>query len=105
MTTPPPAAVLNPGRIIAMMTAFEQTAALSAAIELGLFSAIAQGAKTVDALSAACAAAPRGVRILSDALAVYGLLTKADGHYDLTPEAAAFLDRANPPISAPLRGF
>ncbi len=86
----------DPGRIIAMMTAFEQTAALSAAIGLGLFSAIAQGARTVDALSAACTAAPRGVRILSDALVVYGLLTKDGGLYGLTPEAAAFLDAAQP---------
>jgi SAM-dependent methyltransferase len=96
MTTPPPAAAPNPGRIIAMMTAFEQTAALSAAIELGLFTAIAKGARTVEALSAACAAAPRGVRILSDALTVHGLLTKDEGLYGLTPEAAAFLDGAKP---------
>jgi hypothetical protein len=79
-----------------MMTAFEQTAALSAAIGLGLFSAIAKGARTVDALSEACAAAPRGVRILSDTLAVYGLLTKEDGLYSLTPDTAAFLDEAQP---------
>ncbi len=96
MTTQPLATGPNPGRIIAMMTAFEQTAALSAAIGLGLFSAIAKGAQTVDALSEACAAAPRGVRILSDTLVVYGLLTKDDGLYGLTPEAAAFLDEAQP---------
>jgi len=79
-----------------MMTAFEQTAALSAAIGLGLFSAIAKGATTVDALSDACAAAPRGVRILADTLVVYGLLTKDDGLYRLTPEASAFLDEVQP---------
>jgi SAM-dependent methyltransferase len=106
MTTLPPATAPDPGRIIAMMTAFEQTAALSAAIGLGLFSAIAKGAQTVDALSAACAAAPRGVRILSDSLVVYGLLTKADGLYALTPDTAAFLDEAQPTyIGAAARFF
>jgi 2-polyprenyl-3-methyl-5-hydroxy-6-metoxy-1,4-benzoquinol methylase len=79
-----------------MMTAFEQTAALCAAIGLGLFSAIAQGSQTVEALSVACGAASRGVRILSDILVVHGLLTKEDGLYGLTPEAAAFLDAAQP---------
>jgi len=96
MTTPPNGSAPDPGRIIGMMTAFEQTAALSAAIGLGLFSAIAKGARTVDALSEACAAAPRGVRILADTLVVFGLLTKVDGLYGLTPEAAAFLDEAQP---------
>jgi hypothetical protein len=101
MTTPPLAIGQSPidpdpGRIIAMMTAFEQTAALSAAIGLGLFSAIAKGARTLEALSGACAAAPRGVRILADALVVYGLLTKEDDRYDLTSDTAAFLDEAKP---------
>lgn len=96
MTTPPLATGPDPGRIIGMMTAFEQTAALSAAIGLGLFSAIAKGAQTVDALSEACAAAPRGVRILSDTLVVYGLLAKDNGLYGLTPDSAAFLDEAQP---------
>jgi len=96
MTSPPHATVPDPGRIIGMMTAFEQTATLSAAIGLGLFSAIAKGAQTVEALSATCAAAPRGVRILADTLVVYGLLTKDSSLYGLTPEAAAFLDEAKP---------
>jgi SAM-dependent methyltransferase len=96
MTTSPHDTAPDPGRIIAMMTAFEQTAALSAAIGLGLFSAIAKGAVSVEALSTACVASPRGVRILCDALVVYGLLTKADGAYGLTPDAAAFLDEAKP---------
>jgi SAM-dependent methyltransferase len=96
MATLPHGTTPDPGRIIAMMTAFEQTAALSAALGLGLFSAIARGDQTVEALSAACVAAPRGVRILSDALVVYGLLTKADGLYGLTPESATFLDEARP---------
>lgn len=86
----------DPSRILAMMTAFEQTAALNAAIGVELFTAIAEGAVTVEALSDRCGCAPRGVRILADTLVVHGLLTKSGVLYGLAPDAAAYLDERSP---------
>jgi len=99
--TPTPAAAPPPGqptaeRIFAALSAYERTAALSAAIELDLFTAIGEGVTTVDALARRTGAAERGVRILADYLVVDGFLTKQSGEYGLAPEAAAFLDRRSP---------
>lgn len=76
--------------------AYQQTAALKGAVELGLFTAIAEGKGTAAELAAACAASERGVRILCDYLCVIGFLTKADWRYDLTPDSAVFLNRHSP---------
>ena len=84
---------LSPERIFQMMTAHVQSASLKGAIDLGLFTAIGEGNSTVPAIAARCGASERGTRILCDYLTVSGLLTKANGAYGLTPEAAAFLDQ------------
>ncbi|HEX8456796.1 MAG TPA: class I SAM-dependent methyltransferase [Pyrinomonadaceae bacterium] len=90
---PPP----SPERIFQTLTAYQQTAALKAAIELELFTAIAEGADTTAALAARTGAAERGLRILCDYLTVAQFLGKlSDGRYTLTPEAALFLDRRSP---------
>lgn len=78
------------------MNAYQQTAALKAAIELNLFTAIAEGATTAAGLASKVKADPRGVRILCDFLVVCGLLTKQGDRYGLTPDSAAFLDRRSP---------
>ncbi len=75
---------------------YQRTAALKAAIELDVFTAIAAGATTVEALAARCQASVRGLRALLGYLTVDGFLTRTDGQYALTPTAAAFLD-ANAP--------
>jgi ubiquinone/menaquinone biosynthesis C-methylase UbiE len=83
-------------RIFSFFTAHELTAALLAAIELDLFTAIAAGATTIEALATRIGAAERGTRILANYLVVSGLLTKEADHYGLGPDAAAFLDRRSP---------
>lgn len=87
---------ISPAAIMADLFSYQRSAALKAAIELDVFSQIARGHQTAEALAHAVAAAPRGVRILCDYLTVDGLLTKADGKYALSPQAAAFLDRRSP---------
>ncbi len=77
-------------------TGYQRTAALKAAIELDVFSRVAAGAVTLDALAAACKASPRGMRILLDSMVMDGFLTRDAGRYALTASAAAFLDRASP---------
>ena len=86
----------TPERILAAFSAHERTAALVAAIDLELFTAIGEGATTTDALAQRTGAAERGVRILADYLVVDGLLTKRGETYGLAPDAAAFLDRRSP---------
>ena len=86
----------TPERIFETMNAFQRTQALGAAIDLGLFTAIGEGASTAKSLSERLGAAERGVRILCDYLAVIGLLGKNDGKYSLAPDAAVFLDQRSP---------
>ncbi|HEX9919229.1 MAG TPA: class I SAM-dependent methyltransferase [Pyrinomonadaceae bacterium] len=87
----------TPVRIFHTLTAYQQTAALKAAIELELFTAIAEGNDTAAKLAARTGAAERGVRILCDYLTVSLFLGKCpDGRYTLAPEAAIFLDRRSP---------
>jgi 2-polyprenyl-3-methyl-5-hydroxy-6-metoxy-1,4-benzoquinol methylase len=94
--SPPSPSPPNPERIFTALSAYERTAALSAGIELDLFTAIGEGATTTDALARRTGAAERGLRILADYLVVDGFLTKRADHYGLSPEAAAFLDRRSP---------
>lgn len=75
---------------------YQRTAAVKAAIELDVFTAIGEGATTAPALAGRCQASERGLRILCDFLVVAGLLTKDGNRYGLAPDAAVFLDRRSP---------
>lgn len=77
-------------------SAYQRPAALKAAIELDLFTALGEGPKTAQELAATCEAPERGVRILCDYLVILGFLTKADGRYALTQDSAIFLNRHSP---------
>jgi ubiquinone/menaquinone biosynthesis C-methylase UbiE len=78
------------------MNAYQRTAALKAAIELDLFSAVGDGA-TAKEIAARCHASERGVRIVCDYLTIIGFMTKTpDGRYQLTPDTALFLVRRSP---------
>ena len=72
---------------------YQQTAALKAGIDLGVFTAIDEGSKTAAAIAGKVGATERGVRILCDYLTTLGLLQKADGTYSLPPVAASFLSK------------
>jgi 2-polyprenyl-3-methyl-5-hydroxy-6-metoxy-1,4-benzoquinol methylase len=86
----------NPVIIWETINAFQRTAALKAAEEIDLFTAIGEGADTVEAICERCQASSRGVRILCDYMAVIGLILKEDGKYRLTPTSAVFLDHRSP---------
>lgn len=87
---------LSQAYLIESARAYQRSAALRTAIELDLFTAIAEGSNTVPELAERCGAFGRGVRILADYLVIDGFLTKQDYHYALTPDSAAFLDRRSP---------
>lgn len=86
----------SPQLFMETVTAYQRTAALRAAIDLGLFTAIGSGKTTAAEIAEACQAAPRGIRILSDYLTIAGFLTKQDDRYQLTPDTAVFLDQKSP---------
>jgi ubiquinone/menaquinone biosynthesis C-methylase UbiE len=95
----------NPDLIFDTLNAYQQTAALRAAIALDIFTKIAEGADTSPVLAKRCEATERGVRILCDYLVVHGFLTKHDGRYALTDDSATFLDRRSPACIASAAGF
>ena len=95
----------TPERIFNTISAFQHAAALKAAIELDLFSAIAEGANQAASLAKRIGAAERGLRILADYLTVHGFLTKESNRYALTAESALFLDRKSPAYVGAATGF
>lgn len=105
MTTPSQHPQPTPERILEALNAFQLTETLKAAIELDIFTAIAEGADTAAALAKRCHAAERGVRILCDFLTVREFLLKAEGRYSLPPDSAAFLDRRSPACIASCAKF
>ena len=96
MTTEGGASALTPQIFFETVTAFHRSAAMKSAVELNLFTKIAEGNKTAQDIAKACAARERGIRILCDALTVMGFLTKNNDHYDLTEISSVFLNRHSP---------
>ena len=82
--------------VLDTLFAYQRSAALGCAIELQLFTAIHDGARTVSTIAERCRASERGTRILCDFLVTIGLLTKSGSDYDLTPESATFLSQRSP---------
>ena len=78
------------------MFAFQGSAVLKSAIELDVFTAIGDGARTPAALAKACGAQERGNRILCAYLTTLGFLTKTGDSYQLTPDSRVFLTRRSP---------
>jgi hypothetical protein len=86
----------SPDQFMDAVLAYQQTAAIKAALELDLFSEIGKGNDTAEALAGTTGAAVRGVRILCDYLTARGHLEKQGDQYRLTRSTAAFLDRRAP---------
>ena len=95
----------TPERIFEILTGYQRTEALRAAIELDVFTAIGEGANTVAALTKRCKATERGIRMISDNLTALGLIAKHGQEYSLTEESAKFLDRRSPACVAAVAGF
>jgi hypothetical protein len=87
---------VSPALVVDGMFAYRKTAALKAAIELGLFTSIGGERRTATSLAAETGYAERGLRILCDFLVVAGFLTKSGEDYALTPSSQVFLDRRSP---------
>ena len=83
----------SPELFFSTVNAYQRTAVIKAAVELEVFTAIAEGSTTTATIAARCQASERGIRILCDNLVINGFLTKQAGQYGLTPDSALFLDR------------
>lgn len=78
------------------MNAYQRSEALKGALELELFTALAEGCETIAQIAERCNASERGIRILGDYLTVIGFLNKRDQMYYNTQDSAIFLNQHSP---------
>src|ERR671934_168609 len=87
---------VTPGRILDLGLGFWGSKTLLSAIELGVFSELAQRPLDGEALRRRLGLAPRSARDFFDALVALGMLQRDGDQYSNTPETDLFLDRAKP---------
>jgi 2-polyprenyl-3-methyl-5-hydroxy-6-metoxy-1,4-benzoquinol methylase len=95
----------SPERIFATLTAYQQTEALKAAIDLDIFTHIAEGANEAASLAKAIGGSQRGIRILCDYMVIQGFLSKDDGKYSLPQDSAIFLSKKSPAYMGAMANF
>src|SRR5689334_15274604 len=86
----------SPQLFFQTINAHQKTEALKTAIELEVFTAIAEGNTTAAQIAERTGASEKGVRVLCDYLTIHGMLTKQDNQYGLTLDSATFLDKRSP---------
>jgi hypothetical protein len=96
MTTPALHEQPTPERFFKAVNAYELTEAMNTAIELQIFTAIAEGNTTAAKIAKRCEAAERGVHILCDFLTIHDFLAKEGANYLLAPDSALFLNEHSP---------
>ena len=99
MNQPEPAtpdSIITPDAILQLGFAFWGSKTLLSAVELGLFTLLADGPLSVEMVTARLALHPRSMRDFLDALVALGQLERKDGLYANTAAGALFLDRRKP---------
>jgi len=99
------AAKPNPELIFGTLISYQHAFALKAAIELDLFTAIAEGNTDAASLAKRVNASERGVRILADGMTVQGFLRKEHGKYSLSQDSTIFLDKSSPAYMGAMADF
>ena len=91
---------LDPSHIMQVGMGFFASKALLSAVELGLFSKLAERTMTASEIAKALGLHPRAIPDFPDALVALGFLRRdgdgAEGVYSNTPESAVFLNRNSP---------
>ena len=87
---------MDPEKILQTGMAFWGSKTLLSAVELGVFSALASGELTLDALRSRLGLHERGASDFLDALVAMGFLERNGTSYRNTPESDLFLDHAKP---------
>jgi hypothetical protein len=82
-----------PTKIFDVLQSFQRTAALRAAVELDVFTAVSDRGSAADEIATHCKTSVRGMRVLCDYLCLTGLLQKRSNRYWPSEEAALYLDR------------
>jgi ubiquinone/menaquinone biosynthesis C-methylase UbiE len=95
----------SPEKFFETMVAYQRTAALKAALDLDLFTAIGEGQRTAAAIANRVHGVERAVRMLCDSLVALGFLTKSGSNYGLTSDSAVFLDTHSPAYAGSARYF
>jgi hypothetical protein len=88
--------VLSPDGTLRLGLGFWGWQTLLCAVELGVFSELADGPLAGEQLAARLELHPRSWRAFLDALVALGMLARADDAYRLTPETALLPRRAKP---------
>ena len=86
---------LNPENILQTGLAFWASKTLLSAVEMGVFTELADGPESFDSLSGRLGLHSRSARDFLDALVALGFLTRNTDVYANTHETALFLDRKN----------
>jgi len=87
---------VTPERIIETTFAFAQSCALLAAVELDLFTRIAQGMKTIAMLANHAGVSANALERLLGTVSAMGFLQRSGDDYALTPVSERFLVRSQP---------
>jgi hypothetical protein len=89
--------VITPDRIVKLGLAFRAAKALLSAVELGVFTALAESPLDLDTLTKRVGIDERGARDFFDALVALGMLERDEsGRYANTLETDLYLDRQKP---------
>jgi SAM-dependent methyltransferase len=99
---PPVGEAFSPQGILEMASAFQRSRVLLTACELGLFTALAEGARSSPQVARALGADGRATDRLMNALCAVGLLEKRGEQFANTPLAARFLVQGKPDYLANL---
>ena len=87
---------LTPEKILQTGLAFWPSKTLLSAIEMGVFTELARGGESFEALSGRLGLHPRSARDFLDTLVALGFLARDGERYANTPETDLFLDRHKP---------
>lgn len=87
---------LAPDHLFQLGLGFMGSKTFLTAVELGLFTELAKGAKTAEEIRATYQLHPRAILDFLDTLVAIGAIDRKSGKYKNTPESGLFLDRAKP---------
>ncbi|HJQ60244.1 MAG TPA: methyltransferase [Vineibacter sp.] len=99
--SPPPPERLDTTRLQALALAYQQSAALMAAVELDVFTAISKGAATIPGVATAIGITPRHAERLLTALTAMTLLSKTGERYANAPDVERFLVKGSARYAGP----
>jgi hypothetical protein len=86
----------SPDHIMQVGLGFWASKTLLSAVEMGVFTELAQGPEELNKLAGRVGLHPRAALDFLDALVALGFLNRANGLYSNTPETELFLDRKKP---------